>query len=265
VNNASTDGTKEYLTSLNQEKIVIINEEKNSGASGGFNIGIKQSMQYDADWTWVMDDDTIPFNDALEKLMLKSNIIDKVGFLSSRVVFSDGEIHKMNIISPVPYIHNIAYNQYIEEGVLLTNFGSFVSILIKQTVIKQVGYPISDFYIWCTDVEYTKRIAEAGFWGIFAFNSNVWHKTKNNYEASIKDASLDFAWRYYYNARNQTYIIRKYKESHFSCFRQIIFNTIRDIFNCLKRKESRFTILSIVLKGRFMGLFFNPKIEKYDE
>ena len=46
INNASTDGTKEYLENLQYSNLEIINSNKNLGGSGGFWLGIKQ-------WNWI--------------------------------------------------------------------------------------------------------------------------------------------------------------------------------------------------------------------
>jgi GT2 family glycosyltransferase len=90
VNNASTDGTADYLKSLDKQRFEVITCNKNTGGAGGFNIGIKKSLEIGADWTWVMDDDTIPFQDALELLVLKSGVIKNIGFLCSKVLWGGG-------------------------------------------------------------------------------------------------------------------------------------------------------------------------------
>lgn len=36
----------------------------------------------------------------------------------------------------------------------------FVSLLIKASLIKALGYPIKDFFIWSDDIEYTTRITK---------------------------------------------------------------------------------------------------------
>ena len=61
VNNASTDGTTEYLDNIcnSENKLVHVKLEKNIGGSGGFYEGIKKSFEYNCDWVWIMDDDTI--------------------------------------------------------------------------------------------------------------------------------------------------------------------------------------------------------------
>ena len=70
VNNNSNDGTYEYLEKwkLKESKIkkTIINLKKNSGGSGGFYTGLKESLSKKFDYVWVSDDDAFPEKDCFE-------------------------------------------------------------------------------------------------------------------------------------------------------------------------------------------------------
>lgn len=261
VNNASTDETREYLDSLQNQMFEIINLTKNIGGSGGFNVGIKKSIEIASDWTWVMDDDTIPLPNALEELIIRSDVIKSIGFLCSKVLYSDGSIHLMNIPTPQT-LHNTVYLEYIEKGILLVKTCSFVSCLINNTAITAVGFPIADFFIWGDDVEYSGRITSSGFFGMFVWSSHVIHKTLRNYNVSIQDATKDIFWKFYYGERNNIYFLRR-DHSLLKFIKLYIKTIIRKCFLCLKNKNGGLKLLKIVLKGCIAGLFFNPKIEKY--
>ena len=99
VDNHSTDGTSDYLANLANENNIfqIVTMEQNVGGSGGFSEGVKQAACAHADWMWLMDDDTIPQEDALERL-LPFTSVDKVGFVCSKVIWIDIIIHKTNIL-----------------------------------------------------------------------------------------------------------------------------------------------------------------------
>jgi GT2 family glycosyltransferase len=261
VNNASTDETKKYLDSLSDPIFEIINLTKNTGGSGGFNMGIKKAMAFSGDWTWLMDDDTIPLPNALEELINRLDIVKNVGFLCSKVLYSDGSIHLMNITTPRT-LHNTVYLEYIEKGVLLVETCSFVSCLINNAAIKVVGFPITDFFIWADDVEYTGRITNSGFFGMFVWSSYVIHKTLRNYNVSIQDATKDVFWKFYYGERNNVYFLRR--DHSFQKFIKLYIKTIiKKCFLCLRNKNGGLKLLKIILKGYIAGLFFYPKIEKY--
>ncbi|GHV89639.1 glycosyl transferase [Spirochaetia bacterium] len=262
INNASTDNTRDYLTSLSPELFEIVNLEKNTGGAGGFNAGLKKSVEYNADWTWVMDDDTIPNRDALEKLVNKIDTVENTGFLCSKVLYTDGTVHKMNNSRPPLYIHDIAYSQYTDNNILLFNKTSFVSCLINNRAIKKVGFPISELFIWSDDIEYTERITNAGYFGIFVPESNVVHKTANNYSTSLVDSDSGVFWKFYYGQRNEIYFLRKKSKTLKFCFKFLKEVSFR-ARQCLKNKNGSLKLLIIVIRGCFSGLFFNPGIEYY--
>ena len=59
INNASTDGTYEYLSKIKNDKVKIVNSETNLGGSGGFYVGIENAISLDLDYVLVIDDDAI--------------------------------------------------------------------------------------------------------------------------------------------------------------------------------------------------------------
>ena len=98
IDNASTDGTKEYVKEeLENEKITYINTGANLGGAGGFNFGVREAIERGYDYAWLMDDDTIPTETALESLANKTELLKgDFSFLSSLCKWTDGNIATMN-------------------------------------------------------------------------------------------------------------------------------------------------------------------------
>ena len=68
IDNNSNDGTEKYLYENGVFESDIIDyqyQSKNLGGAGGFYQGIRKSLQEHYDWVWIMDDDTIPTENAL--------------------------------------------------------------------------------------------------------------------------------------------------------------------------------------------------------
>ena len=161
VDNNSTDGTRQWLLGLAESRsdIVLVLLDKNFGGAGGFHYGIKKAFELGADWIWTMDDDSLPEPYALERL-IDCGIINagkdvrNVGFLASRVNWKDGTPHLMNV--PGPFRAD-ASGQEPLQGLTRISYASFVSILLNRFAIAQAGLPIKEFFIYCDDVEYTRR------------------------------------------------------------------------------------------------------------
>ena len=108
IDNASTDGTKEYIDNLiDNKKVFYFNTGANLGGAGGFNYGVREALKRNYDYVWLMDDDTIAENNnALKSLVGKASYLkDDFSFLSSIAKWTDGKICKMNrqVTPPVLY------------------------------------------------------------------------------------------------------------------------------------------------------------------
>ena len=262
VNNHSTDGTGEYLKRIKEENAVfdIVALDKNSGGAGGFCEGIKRAVKLGGDWVWLMDDDTIPTHDALEKLIEKINVTNNVGFLGSRVLFSDGTPHLMNNTPPESNeVLNIEWNAFLEKNVLTVKYDSFVSCLINIDAVKNVGLPYRDFFIWNDDYEYTDRLVKAKYFGGLVLDSFVYHKTKKNYRADLLTANDSLAWKYFYGERNKVFIMKKENSRLKFLYHYII--GYHKVNKQLRKIPGNKELKKAVRKGWRKGFFFNPKIE----
>ncbi len=262
VNNNSTDGTTEWLTA---QKYLHVIHQQNTGGSGGFYTGIKYCAKLDADWIWLMDDDTICRPDALEKMLQKSAVTGnaKVGFINSKCIWTDGTPHFMNLVDIKPYFNKeTPYNLYDEHNLLLTEMCSFVSVLINIKAVLEAGLPYKEFFIWGDDQEYTKRITELGYLGLYCSDSIVLHKTPNNYHTNIYTDSLKNLWKYGYGFRNEFFLIKKRKGLLYF----ILFLPAKILYSSYKiiklRKDHKLNFISVLLKSSWSSIFFNPKAEK---
>lgn len=263
VNNCSTDGTGDYLAQYaNNPLFEIITLDKNIGGAGGFSIGIKKAVLDHCQWVWVMDDDTIPDEHALKRLIAATTLNTHIGFVCSKVVWTDGKPHIMNKTHPSIRIKE-AFNTYStpEVPAFLIEASTFVSTLINADAILKVGLPIKEFFIWADDIEYTQRISQNGFCGFYVDNSIVLHHTAENYAPMIDTAPISVAWKFYYQARNLTYI-KSRRKNRLSLFLSTI-NMYRSYMRLIRKRprNERQILKRNIIKGCIDGLSFNPTIE----
>lgn len=260
VDNASTDGTKEYISDyLESERICYFNTGANIGGAGGFHFGMKKAFIKNYDYVWLMDDDTIVDHDCLENLLNAKDILcDQFSFLSSYVYWMDGSPCVMNFQRAFEYDW-IKSQQQLKEGIIPIKTGTFVSAFINMRVAKKVGLPIKEFFIWSDDTEYTYRLSQE-MPAYFVAKSQVLHKMKSNMSADIVSCDKNRIDRYSIAVRNRFYIAKKYGARSLLTFHsQFIKNFIRILKKADNYKAKR--CLSLV-KGYMKGLFFSPQIEK---
>ena len=260
VNNASTDGTTEWLAE--QKQLIVINQE-NLGGSGGFYTGIKEAVSRGASWVWVMDDDTICRNSTLQLLVEKmGSINEKVGFIGSKSEWKDGSPHLMNVPAITPAFNKIIpFNKYDEKGMLLIETTSFVSLLINTAAIKTVGLPYRDFFIWGDDQEYTRRITKAGFLGLYCKDSIVLHKTPINYFPDFYHDTVPNLWKHSYGFRNEFFMIKKNKGFLFFIFWVVIKVVYTSVKLTLIRSDHRLMFIGTLFRSGWRSILFNPKID----
>lgn len=254
VDNASTDGTYEYIEKyLKTKRVIYENTGANIGGAGGFNFGMRIGVKLGYDYIWLMDDDTIVKKDSLTKLLeADSKLKGNYGFLSSTPLWTDGNICRMNR-------QKILRGEKDKEYPRI-KFASFVAFFIKSEIIKEVGLPIKEFFIWADDVEYSTRIQSKYKYNCYLVrNSEVVHKTKNNLGSNITkdDERME---RYRYAFRNESFIAKKYGLS------RKLYDFAKNGYQILcvlfKSKKYKFKKLGIIISSVYEGLFkFNPKIE----
>ena len=103
VDNASADGTAEYLKTLAMSGLVCRILTENLGGAGGFAYGMQAAAKLGCKAVWLMDDDTLPEPQALEALLAADAAMDGAyGWLSSRALAPDGSDQPKPYASTTP-------------------------------------------------------------------------------------------------------------------------------------------------------------------
>ncbi|MCO0831678.1 glycosyltransferase family 2 protein [Fructobacillus sp. W13] len=257
VDNNSENDTKEYLESLG-DKIDYVRLNENLGGAGGFNRGVRYFMEEtDDDYVWLMDDDTMAHPDSLAKFMEYAKEQPEFSFLASKVLWTDGSLAKMNVMH---YMNNRLIPA-TETKAVQTRNATFVSLLVSRVAVQEAGLPITNFFIWGDDIEYTERIARV-LPGYFVPSSQVTHATKANFGSSLLNDSADRTPRYYYHYRNKIYYARQrdwYRKTRAEVRPWLDY--VQILFSKTDNKKEK---LAIIKKGVKAGFAFNPVVEKVE-
>lgn len=260
IDNASTDGTKKHIKDLvDNKKVFYFNTGKNLGGAGGFNYGVREALKRKVDYVWLMDDDSIAEDEgSLKSLVDKAAFLkDDFSFLSSIVKWTDGKICQLN---KQTLDENWDKNfEKINHGLVPVKTASFVSFFANMKVVKQVGLPIKDFFIYFDDNEYSLRLNKIKP-SYIDVDSIMTHKSPTNQGSSVIYCDKNKIERLYMQYRNEGYILRKHipMRDHFN-FR---YNYILNVIGVLRfSKDHKAKRIWNYTKGKVAGRFFNPKVE----
>lgn len=257
IDNASTDGTHELIAKLFGKSVKYLNTGSNLGGAGGFQFGVNRAAKLGYDYLWLMDDDSIPTPTALENLLKAADQLGTFGFLSSKVLWKDQTMCKMNI-PKVSLSHKLRDFNGQPKRIIM---GTFVSFLVPTQVVVEVGLPIKEFFIWADDFEYSRRISRK-YPSYFVPASLIVHKCKSNNGSNLVNDTPQRFSRYMYAYRNEVYVYRR--EGIAGWIHLVLktgLHTARVISQSPNSKRKR---LAIIWKSTINGLKFNPPIEYPD-
>ena len=163
VDNASTDGTGEWLTSGAAGLDVTARTlPRNTGGAGGFHDGLEWALERGADLVWLMDDDGMPERDCLS-LLLEREDLDFWGPAvlaeqdPSRLCFPIRLPGGTAVVHEMSAVERAAVDGLIRDVVI-----PFNGVLVTRDLVERIGLPRAEFFIWGDDVEYLWRASEAG-------------------------------------------------------------------------------------------------------
>jgi GT2 family glycosyltransferase len=209
VDNASDDGTAQLLaeTTSSGTGPDVVTLRINTGGAGGFAAGIERaSAAHAPDWIWLMDDDTVPTESALEELLavVAAYPGDRAPtILASRVVWTDGRDHPMNTPRRKPMLARAESLLAEAAGAVAIRSASFVSILVNAADVRERGLPVADYFLWNDDFEYSTRLLR-GRVGLLCPRSVAVHKTR-----TFGSTDADPGERFFYEVRNKVWLFTR--------------------------------------------------------
>lgn len=258
VDNAGTDGTGEALRPLvEQGALRYVNTGANLGGAGGFEFGIREAVKRGCDYVWIMDDDAMPEPTALEALLAEAGKLDRFGWLSGRVLWTDGSPCRMNIQRDLRMGNLTDFSKpRVPSGA-----ATFVSLLVPAQVVREVGLPIGAFFIWADDLEYTRRISQVYPCYVIPASVTV-HRCETNNGGNIATDVPERIDRYRYAYRNEVYV---YRREGLRGAARLFVRTFVHIWRVLRHsKNQKWKRIRVIVGSTLRGLAFRPEIHTID-
>lgn len=207
LDNASSDGTVEAVNKA-FPWVKIIHLQENRGYAGNNNIGVQAALELEADWVFVLNEDTIVAPDCLNRLMCVAESDPKIG-----------------IVGPLVYHHS-------EPTVIQTAGGwlgrsweskhygqdeedcgqyreprdvewiSGCGIVVRRDVIEEVGAIDERFFYYWEETEWCLRARRAAWRILNVPQAKIWHKGVQRNHRPQPTVT-------YYNTRNRLLTLSK--------------------------------------------------------
>jgi len=187
VDNGSDWPVKELENCSDFAPISVVTLPTNTGSAGGFSAGMMTATEMNATHIWILDDDNVPSQGCLAKLLYKYNIEQKedcsiLAMLAYRpqhqpMLATGAPLNEINPrrssfqgfhIFDVPRkiwrrskIGALTPRTEMPDSVRL-DYAPYSGLLLKVSDLKKIGFPRADFFLYADDSEWSYRITAAG-------------------------------------------------------------------------------------------------------
>jgi len=211
VDNASTDGSVEYLKEIKKyldlPSLRIIVSNVNLGCCGGNNLGIKYAR---GEYLILLNPDTCMAPTWLEELVKAARSDSKIGICQSKILYPD---HRINTTGGLIDFYGLATCRGIgeidkcqyDESLEGFFFASGASLLIKKSVFEDIGSLDDKLFLYYDDVDLSWRARLKGYYIHYVPTSLCIHFESSSLR-QFREASL---LSFYYNCRNRIRVLLK--------------------------------------------------------
>ncbi|WP_452230592.1 glycosyltransferase [Lacinutrix sp. MEBiC02404] len=226
------------LQEVNKAKLIVHDMGYNSGSALGFKEGIKRVLEEDVDFVWLLDDDNLPKNNALEVLLkswdsFKDNTTKPLSLLSYR---PQRKIYKDAISQHNPYLMLGTENSFLGFNILdklkkpkankpeevdsgVVAVAPYGGMFFHKDTISQIGLPNEHFFLYADDHEFSYRITKKEGKIILVLDSELedletsFHLKKPKKILHTRYFSTDSKNAIYYSVRNNVFFEKNFVNS----------------------------------------------------
>lgn len=282
IDNASTDGTAEYLVDkgfiynpLYPDKkpltevrkiqlppfpdknveIHYVRMHKNTGGAGGFQEGVKRAYETGFDWIWLMDDDAEPTSKCLE-ILLKEIFGNKLMAVCPLIVgisptgeekiqFYHHKLIRKSLFLREKWLRSS--DKVLNKGIVRLDANAFVGPLIHRNVISGIGFPDMDYFIVGDDTEYTYRISKK--YSLYLIPEAVIKHKDENVLTKFGRIPLSIYWKQYYRIRNIIFFESKHNSKYTALLMGSYIIVRKSLGIILHKEEKKVYRLKVVFRG----------------
>ncbi len=210
VDNASDDGSVDYVEDKygNDPRVEVLQCASNLGWSGGNNVGIRRALEQEADYIFLLNNDTWIAPDAIAKLVDKAESNRAIGALAPKMLMYDNPALLNSLGVECSIIGNawdlgigrLDADLWSESRKVLGVCGG--AAFLRSSVLLETGLLPDEFGIYLDDLDLCMRIWNAGF--------EIWNlpeaEVRHKFGATMGHGARARR-KYYLNTRNRFWLV----------------------------------------------------------
>ena len=206
LDDASTNDSVQQLGQHLTANTVFLPQRENTGFAAVNNLGMRRALADGCDWVLLLNNDTVAAPDFVETLLRETPAgavsCPKMLFMDppDEIWFAGGTLDRAT--GKVKHLGGHAKDGPAFAEKKQVSFITFCCVLLPRQVIEQVGFLDETLFMYCEDVDYCIRLADAGVPLWFLPDAKIWHKAGGSAGGMLS---------VYYITRNTLYLTCKGK------------------------------------------------------
>lgn len=188
VDNGSSDDSVSTIRKSFPEVVVLENGE-NLGFSRGNNVGIRYAMEHDADYLFLLNNDTVVDSGLIRYFLEASERIGQEAILGAQIYYYS-EPYKIwyagaRWISELQQFYHTGQG-HIDDGKEFTSLSETdyvcgCALLVSAPLLRQIGLLDEDFFLTFEETDLCYRARRAGHKSYIVPQAKVWHKVSTSF------------------------------------------------------------------------------------
>lgn len=206
LDDASTNDSVQQLQKHLTANTVFLPQQENTGFAAVNNVGMRRALTDGCEWVLLLNNDTVAAPDFVETLLRETPAgavsCPKMLFMDppDEIWFAGGELDRTT--GKVKHLGGHAKDGSAFAEKKQVSFITFCCVLLPRQVIERVGFLDETLFMYCEDVDYCIRLADAGVPLWFLPDAKIWHKAGGSAGGMLS---------VYYITRNTLYLTCKGK------------------------------------------------------
>ena len=167
--------------------VILLTNPANLGFAGGYNRGLQWAIEKNYPYIGLFNNDTLLASDAITELVSGLTAEPEWGLATAKVYYADnpqriwtvGErVHPFWLDVVTCHQNQLDIGQW-EQRVAI-DFAPFCAVLLRHSVLKEVGMLDEGFFVYFEDMDYCRRMLGQGIGLGLVPKAKVWHAVSSS-------------------------------------------------------------------------------------